>query len=182
MSTRLSPTYPLLELVPGSNPFAIKFLESQYDFQAGLEIIDLGTPGLDLPIYLSGVDAVIFVDAAQFDEEPGSIRLYRKSDILRNPPRARLDPHSPALQESLSLVELTGEMPSDFLLVGVQGSCFDLGASLTPPVRRAVPRVMSMVLSELKRLNVSCSPALNIRRPGIWWDAVLDGYPGTLYA
>lgn len=70
-------------------------------------------------------------------------------------------------------MELTGEMPSDFLLVGVQGSCFDLGASLTTPVRRAVPRVMSMVLSELKA---------HVRRPGIWWDAVLDGYPGTLCA
>lgn len=156
----------------GIGPFAIKMLESQYDFQEGLELMDLGTPGLDLPLYLSEADAVILVDSAQFDGEPGSIRLFRKSDVLRNPPRARIDPHSPALIESLFLVEHTGEMPTDFLLIGVQGSRFDLGASLSTPVRETVPHVIDAVLRELHRLNVSCSRTVNARRPGIWWDPI----------
>ncbi len=84
----------------GIGPFAIKVLESQYDFQ-DVELIDLGTPGLDLPIYLSGADALILIDAAQFEGEPSSVRLFRRSDVLRNPPGVRTDPHSPALQESL---------------------------------------------------------------------------------
>ena len=164
----------------GIGPFAIKMLESQYDFQDGLELIDVGTPGLDLPLYLSGADALILIDAAQFDSEPGSVRLFRKSDVLRNPLGLRMDPHSPALQESLALVELMGKMPSDFLLIGVQGNRFDLGESLTTSVRQAVPRVIDAVLSELQRLNVSYCRAANARQPVIWWDPLPNDYRGNL--
>src|SRR5208283_3741885 len=160
----------------GIGPLAIKMLESQYDFQDGLELIDVGTPGLDLPLYLSGADAFILIDAAQFDSEPGSVRMFRKSDVLRNPLGLRMDPHSPALQESLSLVELVGQMPSDFLLIGVQGSRSDLGASLTYAVRQAVPRVIDAVLGELQRLNVSYCRAANARQAIIWWDPILNDY------
>src|SRR5205823_11594619 len=89
----------------GIGPFTIKVLESQYDFPDNVELADLGTPALDLPAHLAGADAVILVDSAKFGGEAGDIRLFRKHEILSHPPRVRIDPHSSALTESLSLLE-----------------------------------------------------------------------------
>jgi hypothetical protein len=47
--------------------------------------------------FVSNVDGTDF-DAAQFDGEPGNIRLFRKSDVLRKPSSCASGPHSPALQ------------------------------------------------------------------------------------
>jgi len=156
----------------GVGPFVVNGLESQFDFQENVELADLGTPGLDLPLYLSGATAVILIDSARFDGEPGSFRRFQKQDLLRIPLHTRIDPHSPALRESISLVELMGTMPRELLLIGVQGRCFDPGATLSTAVRQSVPQVVDAVRRELYELDVSCEPKANAGNPGIWWDPI----------
>jgi hydrogenase maturation protease len=154
----------------GIGPFVIKMLEARYEFAEEVELADLGTPALDLPMNLDGADAVILIDSARFGGAPGDIRLFRKDEILRIPPRSRIDPHSPALRESLSQLELMGKMPNDLVLIGIQGSRFGAGSALSPPVRQCVPHVIDAVLREVDRLKVWGAARVNARRPGIWWD------------
>jgi len=154
----------------GVGPFVIKLLEARYDFAEGVELADLGTPALDLAMHLDGLDAVILIDSANFGGAPGDIRLFRKSEILRIPPRARIDPHSPALRESLSQLEVMGKMPEHLVLIGMQGGRFDAGSALSRPVRQCLPHVIDAVLRELHSLKVWCAPSVKAVRPGIWWD------------
>ena len=156
----------------GIGPFTIKVLESQYDFTDDVELADLGTPGLDLPVHFAGADAVIVVDSAKFGGEAGDIRLFRKHEILSHPHRVRMDPHSPALTESISLLELMGAMPREFLMIGMQGRCFDPGAKLSTPVRLCIPHVIDAVRRELHRLNAWCGPKESVKPPATWWDAL----------
>jgi hydrogenase maturation protease len=154
----------------GIGPFVIKLLEARYDFPPNVDVADLGTPALDLPLHLSGADAVILVDSAKLGGTPGDMRLFRKHEILRIPPRTRMDPHSPALRESLSQLELMGRMPDELLLIGMEGSRFDAGCALSAPVRQCIPHVIDAVLRELRRLDIWCEPKPTALRPGIWWD------------
>ena len=163
----------------GVGPFVIKVLESEYDFADGVELADLGTPGLDLPVHLGGADAVILVDSAKLGGEAGDIRLFRKQEILSSPPRARIDPHSPALTESISLLELMGSMPREFLMIGMQGGRFDPGSTLSPPVRLCIPHIVDAVLRELRRLNVWCCPKASAKPPATWWDLLQPKRPGS---
>jgi hydrogenase maturation protease len=156
----------------GVGPFAIKVLEAEYDFQENVELADLGTPGLDLQLYLSGADAVILVDSAELGGEAGAIRLFRKQDILRIPPRTRIDPHSPALRESISLAELIGATPGELLMIGVQGSRFEPGSTLSSSVRQRIPYVIDAVRKELYALGVRCEPKVNAGVPDTWWDSI----------
>jgi len=156
----------------GVGPYFIKMLESQYEFHYCVELADLGTPGLDLPLYLSGADAVILVDSAGFGGEAGAIRLFRKQDLLRSAPRTRIDPHSPALVESIALAELMGTLPSELLMIGVQGSRFEPGLPLSRPVRQCFPHVVDAVRRELYRLSVWCEPRANAEEPHVWWDRI----------
>ena len=123
----------------GVGPFVIKVLESQYEFPKSVELADLGTPGFDLPVHLSSADAVILVDSANFGGSAGDIRLFRKQEIQRIPVGPRINPHSPALRESLSQLELMGTMPGELLLIGIQGSRFEPGSRLSSSVRQSIP-------------------------------------------
>lgn len=154
----------------GVGPFVIKLLEARYDFPANVELADLGTPALDLLLHLSGADVVILVDSAKLSGAPGDLRLFRKDEILRIPPRTRIDPHSPALRESLSQLELMGKMPDELLLIGMEGSHFGAGSALSPAVRQCIPHVIDAVLRELHRLDIRCETRATSVRPGIWWD------------
>jgi hydrogenase maturation protease len=156
----------------GVGPFVIKVLESQYDFAEGVELADLGTPGFDLLVHLSGADAVILVDSAKFGGRAGDIRLFHREDILRIPAAARIDPHSPALRETLSQLELMGTMPGELLLIGIQGSCFEPGSQLSSSVRQCIPHAIDAVRRELDRLDIGCAPKASAGPTGIWWDSI----------
>src|SRR5690242_19819706 len=153
----------------GIEPFAIKMLESQYDFEADVELAVLGTPGLDLPLYLSRANALILVDSAKFGGEAGAIRLFRNRDILQIAPRKSIDKHSPVLVESIALTEMMGLLPRELLMIGVQGSRFEPGSPLSRPVRQSIPHIIDAVRRELYRLNVWCEPKTTAESPG-WWD------------
>ena len=81
----------------GVGPYVVRILESMYDFEADVEIIDLGTPALDLTHQIVGLKALILVDSVASDDPAGTLALFTKEDILRDTPAERLDPHSPAL-------------------------------------------------------------------------------------
>jgi hydrogenase maturation protease len=158
----------------GVGPFAIKMLESQYDFSDNVELADLGTPPVDLPVRLGCADAVILVDSAKFGGAAGDIRLFRKQEILRKHWCARLDPHAPALRESIVLMALMGLMPGELLLVVMQGSRFEPGSGLSTPVRLCIPHIIDAVRRELRRLDEACIPkAIANPPPRISWASLL---------
>ncbi len=160
-------------------PYVAGLLEAAYRFEAGVTVADLGTPGLDLVAHLSGIDAVILIDSVKNDAAPGSVTLYRKEDILRHGPApVRMDPHSPALSESLLIADLTGEGPEEILLIGITGKHYEVGAELSEAARRGADEAIQQVLVELDRMGISYS-----RQPreefSVWWKPLAEN-PLTL--
>jgi hydrogenase maturation protease len=91
----------------GLGPYCVHQLMAHYDFPPDVEVADLGTPGLDLALHLSGADRVLIIDALRGDQ-PGTIAAY---DVTAGGPGrlgARLEPHSPALDESILIARLSG--------------------------------------------------------------------------
>jgi hydrogenase maturation protease len=160
----------------GVGPYVIGMLESGYRFEDCVTVADLGTPGLDLVAHLSGIEVLILVDAVVNQAEPGTITLYRRGDIMRHNPSPRMDPHSPALSESLLIAELAGEGPKEMLLIGITGEQYEVGTELSAPVRRASAHAVKEVLAELDRLNISYSN-LRTDRFTAWWKPIASAFP-----
>ena len=59
----------------GVGPYVVKILESMYDFEESVEIIDLGTPALDLTHQIVGLQSLILVDAVASDDPAGTLAL-----------------------------------------------------------------------------------------------------------
>jgi len=153
----------------GVGPYIARLLTAYFAFDEGVEIADLGTPALDLIDQISGRDAVILIDSIKVDCEPGSILLYRKPDIMRHYPEVRMDPHSPALVETLLSVEMFAVAPRDVLLIGIAGATYDSGCCLSAPVSASVPRVIANIQAELDRLGVTYRRRERPIESEIWW-------------
>jgi hydrogenase maturation protease len=154
----------------GLGPYAIKVLEAQFEFPEGVEVIDVGTPGLDFTPYLADARMVIVLDTVKGDEAPGSLRLLRDREIVAKPPPSRMSPHEPGLREALMATELAEMNPEEILLIGVIPESTEQGTRLTDAVRTAVPEVVDAVLAELERLD---HPPVRRDPPGeleVWWE------------
>lgn len=159
----------------GFGPYVARVLEAFYEFPRDVEVIDVGTPGLDLTPYLLDTDAVIFVDTVTAKGEAGDTRVYDRDEILKYPPQARTGPHDPALKEALLTVDAAGAGPKVVKLIGVIPDWVATGVRLSPAVSRAVTPVVQLVIDELDRMGVSAIPRPVPDTPHIWWEAGSHG-------
>jgi hydrogenase maturation protease len=145
-------------------------LESQYAFGNEVELVDLGTPALDLTHQIVGLEALILIDSVMSDDPAGTVVLYRKEGILADVPGERLDPHSPALSECLMTAEMLGASPKHVLLVGIVGKSYEPGLSLSKPVGKAITAAIDAIIQELHRLGLPFEKKTSVEKPHIWWE------------
>lgn len=150
-------------------PYVVKVLAAGYAFPRGVRLLDAGTPGPDLPVFIEGSGLLVVVDAAG-GGAPGTVRLLGAKDILRGAPVPLVGPHEPGLREALLRLSFTGTGPRDVHLVAVAPGRVETGVGLSPEVMAAVPRAEAMVLEILGRGGVRTVRREVPRVPDIWWE------------
>jgi hydrogenase maturation protease len=157
-------------------PFVVRTLMASYEMADGAGIFDLGTPGLDLGPHIAGTRALIVVDTVKTTAPPGTVRCYRKQDLLARGPTPRTNPHQPSLADTLFFLEVQDEdlAPQEVLLIGVTPERYDTGAPLSDAVRAAVADAVAIVVAELERLG--CPPVAKPvpAQPDIWWERAVS--------
>jgi hydrogenase maturation protease len=151
-------------------PYFIHWLQAHYHFPPELELADLGTPGLDLYPHLVHREVVIIADTVRSEGKPGELRLYRRDEILRHTPTARVGPHDPGLKETLLSLEFAGLMPREVFLVGVIPESTGSTLGLSPPVKEALAPAGSAVVAELGRLGFRVLPRKDPPPLDLWWE------------
>jgi hydrogenase maturation protease len=151
-------------------PWVVQVLLAEHEYPEGVTVQELGTPGLDLLPYLTDLDALVLVDTVRAQAPPGTLRLYRRDELLRHAPQARLSPHDPGVKEALLAAEFEGRGPRDVLLVGAVPARTAMGVRLSPALREAVPHATAEVLRELERLGRRAARRPVPGPPDIWWE------------
>jgi hydrogenase maturation protease len=151
-------------------PYAARWIASNYEFGTGVEVEDLGTPGLDLIAYMTGMDVLILIDSVDNHEPAGTVTVYDKALITRHRPAVRLDPHSPCITESIFVAELAGDGPEEVYLIGVTGEEFEVGSPLSEPVQNAIPLLMEKVLEIVVQHGGSFRKREVPLDADIWWE------------
>jgi hydrogenase maturation protease len=154
----------------GLGSYVIKVLEARYEFPSDVDVLDAGTPGLELSTILEDSGALIIVDTVRAEGDAGTVKIYRREEILRHPPAQRITPHDPGLKETLLVLELQGETPPEVLVVGVVPESVEYGVGLTDAVREAVPAAITAIVDELERLGRPALPRDPPLEPDIWWE------------
>ncbi len=153
----------------GFGPYATRTFAAACEPHPDVAITDVGTPGLDLAPFLMVHEAVIVLDTIRLDAPPGTMRIYRRAELMRQPLKERLSPHDPGLAATLMLLELQGSAPLDVVLVGVVPETVSTHLGLSDPVLRSVPGAHAAVAAELARLGRPVRWRARPEAPDLWW-------------
>ncbi len=153
----------------GFGPHAIARLQAEYELGSEVELLDLGTPGLDFVDYLVERDVLIIVDALSTGGEPGEILTFDRRQLREHMPNMRLSAHQPCLQETLFTAETAGVLPSDVLLVGVVGANFNVTTELSEVVEDSMPAALELIAEIVRQHRVSAQKRPVPLPANAWW-------------
>lgn len=159
----------------GFGPYVARVLDAFYEMPEGVEVIDVGTPGLDLTPFLLDAEAIIFIDTVKSTGRAGDLRMFTLPEILKHPPQPRLSPHDPGIKEALLTVAAAGAGPSEVRFIGVIPEFVATGVQLSAPVRSAIAPAIALAIDELERLGVHPVPRAVPRQPDTWWEREAQG-------
>ena len=153
----------------GAGAWAVERLRCAWSFPPDVDVLEAGTPGLELVGRLAASDTVVVLDALRAAGIPGEVRIYDGAAIVESPDVRISTPHDPGLKEALLLLEFSGEAPARLYLVGVVPQRVEPGVGLTPAVDAAVPRMVDAAVGLLRDLGVAVSPREPPESFCPWW-------------
>lgn len=151
-------------------PVVIALLDAGWNVGPDVELLDAGTPGLDLAAYLAGRRAVVIVDAVTTNAPAGTLRVYSKSEILRHPAGLRGGPHAPAMHDTLVALELADQAPVEMALVGVVPESVKTGTGLTAAMQDGARRAVLAVVERLREFGAHVAVRAVPAVPNLWWE------------
>ena len=125
--------------------------------RSGLTIIVLehNGDGAALMEAWQGVETVIVVDAVRSGAEPGTTHRLDASrqpltGLTALPPEAfHGSTHAFSLVQAVELSRTLQQLPTHFIVYGIEGRNFDVGGGLSSEVAEAVPKVAERILREV---------------------------------
>jgi len=132
---------------------AIETLREKYDFPDSIDVIDGGTMGLDLLPFIEGKDRVLLIDAVNVNEPPGTIVKIEGCDIPKFLSQ-KMSVHQIGLPDMLCAANLTGILPNELFLVGIQPKTMDTGLSLSDDIMDRMDCLVEIVITKLREWDV----------------------------
>lgn len=151
-------------------PYVVRLIDAFYAVPEEVQVLDVGTPGLDLIPYVCGVDVLIIVDTVRTDGAPGDIRVFHTADILADAVQPRLGPHDPGVKEALLTAAVAGSAPREVLLVGVIPESVEMGVELSAAVRSSLAPVIAWIAGELTARGFAPMLRPQPYARAMWWE------------
>lgn len=159
----------------GFGPAAVRAFLERYDVGPEVEVIDLGTPGLDLTPWMADSYHVVIVDTVKSKGDAGAIRIYNKADLMKSAPFARTGPHDPGVKECVFTLEFAGRAPEHITVVGAVPDRVGMSIELSPALDAAVPLAADAIADALRSHGdeVRLKAAAQVLEATPWWQPVV---------
>jgi hydrogenase maturation protease len=131
----------------GVGVHVIRHLETHHPAIAGITYLDGGTLSFTLADPIAEHDNLIVVDAARFNEPPGTIRCLEGAEMDRYLTGNRQSVHEVGLMDLFDISRLSGTFPEHRALIGVEPASLGWGDDPSPEVAPAIPQVADMALA-----------------------------------
>ena len=134
---------------------AVEALHARYTFPDSVRVMDGGTQGILLLPWVSSAQRLLIFDAVDFGMVPATLKLVRGSDVPRFMGAKKVSMHQAGFQEVLASADLTGSLPTELALVGVQPELLnDYGGSLTSGVRGRIDEAVEVACQVLREWGI----------------------------
>jgi hydrogenase maturation protease len=125
----------------------------QLPADAIVDVNCLSLGGLSLMEHLIGYDRAILIDAFASDEDFGSIKVMKLTDMPNYSAFHISNAHDTSLQNAIDIGrELGAHLPEEIMVVGIATRrIYDFSEELSPPVAEVVSQVVKLVLDLLRQ-------------------------------
>ncbi len=120
------------------------------ELPANVSVVEGGTDGFRLLNVITEADRLIVVDAVKAGGEPGTIYRFDINDVRNSPSGFKTSVHQIGILEVIDLSGLIGKTPHT-TVIGVEPKSLDMSLELSPEIKDKVPRVIELVLEDLKK-------------------------------
>jgi hydrogenase maturation protease len=115
-----------------------------------VSVVEGGTDGFRLLNVITEADRLIVIDAVKGDAAPGSIYRFDVDDVRCCPSGFKTSVHQVGILEVIDLSSLIGKTPHT-TVIGIEPKTLEMSMELSPEVREKIPRIIELVLDELKQ-------------------------------
>ena len=119
------------------------------DLPPEVSVVEGGTDGFRLLNVITEADRLIVIDSVKGGAEPGSIYRFDINKVRNCPSGFKISVHQIGILEVINLSELIGKKPST-TIIGVEPKSLEMGMELSPEVKAKIPRIIELILEELK--------------------------------
>jgi hydrogenase maturation protease len=147
----------------------VEALHAGWRLPPQVTLMDGGTQGLYLLPYVQEADCLLVFDAVDYGDPAGTLREVVGNEVPRFMGAKKMSLHQTGFQEVIAAADLTGKLPRELVLIGVQPvELEDYGGSLRPLVRAQIVPALALARNWLARWGAEATP----RAPG---EVVPDG-------
>lgn len=133
----------------------VEALNAGWCFPDNVTVMDGGTQGLYLLPYVQEADCLLVFDAVDYGDTPGDLREVVGDQVPRFMGAKKMSLHQTGFQEVLAAAALTGKLPAELVLIGVQPEELeDYGGSLRDVVKAQMVPALNLALDWLERWGV----------------------------
>jgi hydrogenase maturation protease len=111
---------------------------------ADIQCIDGGTVGLALLDRLSLLDGLVVLDAMILGKRSGTVTVLQGEDMDAHLRRQRGSVHEVGLSDLMDALRLSGDLPSNRALIGIEPADMNWGTRPTAAVASALPEAASI--------------------------------------
>ncbi len=165
----------------------VEALHQRYVLPEGVRLLDGGTQGLYLVNDVCDAERLLVLDAIDFGDPPGTVRIVQSEDVPRFAIAKKMSMHQTGFQDVLAAAEMMGSSPREVVLIGVQpAELEDFGGGLTPLVSAQLDAVVQAAVRQLQRWGfapvVRAQPAESLLGPGLQRELYEGGRPSDAEA
>ena len=131
----------------------VRTLAETYELPAHVRLVEGGVAGIRCLPAFEGAEHLLIVDAVYGRKPPGVIDRLTPEEL---PERRRtfFSAHEIGVTELLSVARLLGKLPPTRILAVQAKETQSVGLDLSPELQSALPRVVEVLVEELRALGV----------------------------
>jgi len=159
----------------GFGPYVAKLLEGWYEWPEDVQVLEIGTQGVDLTPFVRGVESLVAISSIHRKASPGSLHRLGRAEIMdrelpTREPSLRHSPYEPTLRNLLLTLEFTGGAPGEAWVIGAEPESVELNGGLSDSVRPALGPAVEAVLQLLAGMGATPKPREPRPRVVPWWE------------
>jgi len=135
----------------GAGIHALNHLQSEYPNIPNLTFLDGGTLSFTLAMWIEDCTNLIVFDAAELHQPPGTVNAYVGTEMDHFLGTSKRSAHEVGLLDLMDIARITGHLPENRALIGIQPETFGWGMKPTGAVQNALDEAVDEAVILLRQ-------------------------------